>query len=98
MTPIDDADRPLDRDPETYGHHGGSLDGDEFTEAMHDGEAEADDRSGMTDGAASSGHEPVPVPDEPTVPEVEADETVAPRPEEEIADILRAEPDTHDHS
>src|SRR3546814_10873091 len=34
-----------------------------------------------------------PSPDEPTIPEIEADETIAPRPEEEIADLLRAEPD-----
>lgn len=35
---------------------------------------------------------------EPTIPELEIDETVAPRPEEEIADVLRAEPDVEDHS
>ena len=40
----------------------------------------------------------VPGPEEPTIPELEADETIAPRPEEEIADILRAEPDVADHS
>ena len=40
----------------------------------------------------------VPGPDEPTVPELEIDETIAPRPEEEIADLLRAEPDVEDHS
>lgn len=32
------------------------------------------------------------------VPEIEDDQTVAPRPEEEIADVLRAEPDVEDHS
>ncbi|MET4637202.1 hypothetical protein [Mycetocola sp. 2940] len=37
-------------------------------------------------------------PDEPTIPELEIDETVAPRPEEDIADVLRAEPDVEDHS
>ncbi|QPZ39579.1 hypothetical protein [Paramicrobacterium chengjingii] len=42
--------------------------------------------------------EQVPVPGEHKVPELEADETVAPRPEEEIADELRAEPDVEDHS
>ncbi|MDX2375784.1 hypothetical protein M4I32_03105 [Microbacterium sp. LRZ72] len=42
-------------------------------------------------------HEHVPGPDEPTIPELEADEDVAPRPEEPIADTLRAEPDTEDH-
>ena len=40
----------------------------------------------------------IPRPDEPTVPELEEDETIAPRPEEEIADRLRAKPDTADHS
>jgi hypothetical protein len=43
-------------------------------------------------------HEHIPAPDEPTVPELEEDQTVAPRPEEEIADVLRAEPDVEDHS
>ena len=45
---------------------------------------------------SSPGH--IPGPDEPSVPELETDETIAPRPEEEIADVLRAEPDTEDHS
>ena len=40
----------------------------------------------------------LPGPDELTVPEIEDDQTVAPRPEEEIADVLRAEPDVEDHS
>lgn len=40
----------------------------------------------------------IPAADEPSVPELEADETIAPRPEEEIADVLRAEPDLEDHS
>ncbi|MGW9629035.1 hypothetical protein [Microbacterium sp. NPDC055521] len=35
---------------------------------------------------------------EPTIPELEVDESIAPRPEEEIADVLRAEPDVADHS
>lgn len=34
----------------------------------------------------------------PVVPELEDDETVAPRPEEEIADAVRAEPDLDEHS
>lgn len=42
--------------------------------------------------------EHIPGPSEPTVPELELDETVAPRPEEEVADLLRAEPDVEDHS
>ncbi|HWI31542.1 MAG TPA: hypothetical protein VNT50_08615 [Microbacterium sp.] len=45
-----------------------------------------------------SSQEHIPGPDEPTVPKLEADETIAPRPEEEIADVLRAEPDVVDHS
>ncbi|MBO0983403.1 hypothetical protein [Rathayibacter sp. SD072] len=40
----------------------------------------------------------VPAPDEPSIPELEDDETVAPRPEEEVADLARAEPDVDDHS
>jgi hypothetical protein len=40
----------------------------------------------------------IPAPDEPSVLELEDDQTVAPRPEEEIADALRAEPDVEDHS
>lgn len=43
-------------------------------------------------------HEHIPAPDEPTIPELEDDQTVAPRPEEEIADELRAQPDVTDHS
>ncbi|MET4100556.1 hypothetical protein ABIB37_002793 [Agrococcus sp. UYP10] len=35
----------------------------------------------------------VPSPGEPSIPELEADQAEAPRPEEEIADALRAEPD-----
>jgi len=37
-------------------------------------------------------------PDESSIPELEADQTIAPRPEEEIADALRADPDVEDHS
>lgn len=48
---------------------------------------------------SASQHKPVhdhaPGPGEETpLPELEADETVAPRPEEEIADLLRADPAT----
>ena len=35
----------------------------------------------------------IPGPDESSVPELEVDQTIAPRPEEEIADTLRAKPD-----
>ena len=52
--------------------------------------------SGPADRAAQAHH--IPGPGEPSVPELEVDETVAPRPEEEIADVLRAEPDVEDHS
>lgn len=45
-----------------------------------------------------SSPEHIPDPEEPTVPELEIDQTVPPRPEEEIADALRAEPDTKDDS
>jgi hypothetical protein len=56
-----------------------------------------------TEGAAvsshheQSSHDTIPDSDETTVPELEADQVVAPRPEEEIADALRAEPDVRDH-
>ncbi|QIG38061.1 hypothetical protein G5T42_01985 [Microbacterium sp. 4R-513] len=52
----------------------------------------------MSDTHAPVGHDHVPEPGEPSVPELEEDETIAPRPEEAIADILRAEPDVEDHS
>ena len=48
------------------------------------------------DEQASHAH--VPGPDEPSVPELEVDETIPPRPEEEIADVLRAKPDVQDHT
>ena len=38
-----------------------------------------------------------PDPDAPSIPEVEFDQNVAPRPEEEIADVARAVPDVEDH-
>ena len=38
----------------------------------------------------------IPAPGEPSIPELEADENIAPRPEEEIADLLRAEADGED--
>ncbi|MGN7862254.1 hypothetical protein ACTJI8_16850 [Microbacterium sp. 22303] len=44
-----------------------------------------------TDERSVSAH--IPEPGEPSIPELEADENIAPRPEEEIADLLRAEPD-----
>ncbi|WP_341945844.1 hypothetical protein [Microbacterium sp. LWH11-1.2] len=52
----------------------------------------------MSDHNDRSSHEHIPAPGEPTVPELEEDETIAPRPEEEIADALRARPDLEDHS
>ena len=48
------------------------------------------------DGRAVHAH--VPGPGEPSVPEIEVDETIPPRPEEEIADVARARPDVSDHS
>ncbi|WP_243224741.1 hypothetical protein [Microbacterium sp. CIAB417] len=52
----------------------------------------------MADQQRDPGHEHIPGPGESSIPEIEADETIAPRPEEEIADILRATPDVADHS
>ena len=43
-------------------------------------------------------HVHVPGPGESSIPELEIDETVPPRPEEEVADVARAEPDVADHS
>jgi hypothetical protein len=43
-------------------------------------------------------HDYQPSADDPTIPELEVDETIPPRPEEEAADLARAEPDTEDHS
>lgn len=51
----------------------------------------------MSDRIETTGPGREPGGEEPTVPEIEVDETVAPRPEEEIADVARAEPDTEDH-
>ena len=42
--------------------------------------------------------EHLPASGEQTIPEIEVDQTVAPRPEEQIADVLRAKPDVADHS
>jgi hypothetical protein len=47
----------------------------------------------MSDTDEQSTPRHVPAPGEPTIPELEEDENIAPRPEEEIADLLRAEPD-----
>lgn len=44
------------------------------------------------------GHETADLQPGATVPVLEEDETIPPRPEEELADELRAEPDTTDHS
>jgi hypothetical protein len=56
-----------------------------------------------TEGSAVSLHfehssqNHIPGPDEPSVPELEVDQTIAPRPEEQIADAVRAKPDVGDH-
>lgn len=42
-------------------------------------------------------HAHIPLPGEPSVPELEEDESIPPRPEEPIADALRAAPDTAPH-
>jgi hypothetical protein len=52
----------------------------------------------VSDDQERTVHEHIPGPDEPSIPELEEDENIAPRPEEEIADELRAEPDVADHS
>jgi len=50
----------------------------------------------MSDTDAQPTPRHVPAPGEPTIPELEEDENIAPRPEEEIADLFRAEPDEGD--
>lgn len=40
----------------------------------------------------------IPAAGEASVPELEEDENIPPRPEEELADALRAKPDTEDHA
>ena len=52
----------------------------------------------MTSPNEHPAHDHIPGPDEPTVPELEDDQSIAPRPEEEIADVLRAKPDVADHA
>lgn len=52
----------------------------------------------MTEHTEQHTPDHIPAPDEPTVPEIEEDQTIAPRPEEEVADALRAQPDVEDHS
>ena len=39
----------------------------------------------------------IPAPDELSLPELKVDQTIAPRPEEEIADVLRAKPEVEKH-
>ncbi len=50
----------------------------------------------MSDSAGPSS--PVPEPPGHDIPELEDDQTVAPRPEESIADVARQTPDTTDHA
>lgn len=52
----------------------------------------------MSSPTEHSSHEHIPGPGEASVPELEFDENVAPRPEEEIADLARAKPDVEDHT
>ena len=52
----------------------------------------------MTSSDEDSPEKHIPAPGEPSIPELEVDETVPPRPEEEIADVARAKPDVDDHS
>ena len=51
----------------------------------------------MSDYQERTAHEHIPGPDEPSVPELEEDENIAPRPEEEIADAARSVPDPEGH-
>ena len=44
------------------------------------------------DGTKQTPSGRIPDPGEPSIPELEVDENVAPRPEEEVADVARAEP------
>ncbi|MGM1030137.1 MAG: hypothetical protein ACQEWM_09795 [Actinomycetota bacterium] len=50
------------------------------------------------DSHAPHDHDHVPGQGEHSIPELEIDQTDPPRPEEEIADALRAEPDVEDHA
>ena len=52
----------------------------------------------MTFHNEHSSQERIPGPHEVTIPELEVDQTIPPRPEEEMAEVGRAEPDTEDHS
>ncbi|MFC4139933.1 MULTISPECIES: NAD(P)/FAD-dependent oxidoreductase [unclassified Microbacterium] len=49
-------------------------------------------------GRPVAGAHHIPAAGEPSIPELEVDENIAPRPEEEAADLNRAEPDVADHS
>lgn len=51
----------------------------------------------MSTSAPNHHEHHVPAEGEPAVPEIEDDETVAPRPEEEAANYSRSAPDTEDH-
>lgn len=52
----------------------------------------------MTENTSHDTTHHIPAPGEPSVPELEEDENIPPRPEEEAADVLRARPDVEDHS
>ena len=51
----------------------------------------------MSDDSEPATAKHIPSPDEPSVPEIEVDQSIAPRPEDEIADVVRATPDVEDH-
>lgn len=51
----------------------------------------------MSSPDQQASHDYQPSADDPTIPELEVDETIPPRPEEEAADLARATPDTEDH-
>jgi len=51
----------------------------------------------VSDTTSSAAHSDVPGPDDSSIPNIEFDQNIAPRPEEEIADVARAVPDAEDH-
>lgn len=61
-------------------------------------EMTANGRTTVPENAPQDAPHHIPAPGEPSIPELEEDENIPPRPEEEVADVLRARPDVEDHS
>lgn len=61
-------------------------------------EMTANGRTSVPENTPHDAPHHIPAPGEPSVPELEEDENIPPRPEEEVADVLRARPDVEDHS